>query len=72
MKIDKHVPVPVTRVKIDWPFAKLKVGESFLIDGIKVPLATLHAAKQIYRRHHGEQEFTVRRTEKGYRCWRVK
>jgi len=65
IKIDKNIPPPAACV---YPFAALKKGESFLVDGKRGmsvrALASAHAKKN-------KHKYTVRKTDEGYRCWRI-
>lgn len=67
MKVDKHVPIPTK-----FPFAKMKVGDSFAVpSNVKRPAVTVAAMR--YGRKH-DMKFTVRQTDaKGaaFRCWRI-
>lgn len=55
--------------KTIYPFKTMKVRESFLFpEG--TPSATAYAAGAYWTRKT-DREFTVRKTEEGFRCWRV-
>lgn len=62
--VESNIPTP-TR----YPFAQMKVGDSFAIpDEIKSGSIKVNASR------YGKQnnmKFTIRRTADGYRCWRV-
>lgn len=64
MKIESNVPLPNK-----FPFSQMKVGDSFLLpDHIKRTAASVSA------RRFGDKnqmKFTIRKTEEGFRCWRI-
>lgn len=69
MKIQKGIPIPPsTRVK--YPFAEMKVGDSFLIEGEGYP-KLVYAAAYSFGNYHNKS-FIVRRAPDCYRCWRTK
>jgi hypothetical protein len=67
MKIEKGIPIPKK-----FPFAGMKVGDSFLVPK-GANRAAVSVAAMRYGRKHG-MKFTVRQTEPGgksFRCWRI-
>lgn len=64
-RIDKNVPIPVK-----FPFAKMKIGDSFAVPpDVKRPAVTVAAMR--FGRKYGVK-FTVRQVaDKTYRCWRI-
>jgi hypothetical protein len=67
IKIDRAVPLPSKRGK--WPFAALKVGESFTVPLMQAPSMRATAAVTGKRL---KKHFTVRREGDNFRCWRDK
>lgn len=68
LTITEGVPMPKDERRTRYPFRKMKVGDSFLVnfnDWDKVRSASY----QWGRRH--KKTFTCRRTEEGIRCWRT-
>jgi hypothetical protein len=64
IEIESDIPLPEL-----YPFAKMKVGDSFLIPPEKSKgSATVSAYR--YGASSGKK-FTIRKTDKGYRCWRI-
>jgi len=64
MKIESGIPLPER-----YPFAKMKVGDSFLIpESVSRHAAAVAALR--YGAANGKK-FTTRKTPEGYRCWRV-
>lgn len=70
IRIDKDVPLPprsaIGRPPI-YPWRRLEVGDSFLVDSSKVSVrnqANLMGAKT-------GKKFSVRKTEDGFRVWRT-
>jgi hypothetical protein len=67
LAVDKRVPIPVK-----FPFAKMKVGDSFAVPRDIKRAAVSVAAMRFGRKHN--MKFTVRQTDaKGaaFRCWRI-
>lgn len=70
--IEQNVPIPASLrpgPKQRYPFDKMRVGDSF-----EVPIAKLNSVRTLaYLTYKtGGRQFTVRKTNKGARCWRVK
>lgn len=74
-KIERGLVIPPTAAKscpgresaVDWPFARMKKGESIL-----VPLNLANAAAvRIRREGFDKTDFTTRRLEDGIRIWRI-
>jgi hypothetical protein len=64
IKIESGIPMPAK-----FPFAEMKVGDSFL-----VPESTSRNVVTVYARRHAIKtgmKFTIRKTSEGYRCWRI-
>lgn len=67
VRIDKNIPIPRSRGK--YPFREMEVGDSFLCP--KGSEKTIYsAAGQATTRIKGRR-FIVRKTEDGFRVWRV-
>jgi hypothetical protein len=55
-----------------YPFAKMKVGQSFFIDAAHVgDMPSIRATATFYQRRDGTK-FSILREGNGYRCGRVK
>ena len=70
LKIESKVPLPLangTSGAAKYPFAKLKIGQSFWapVDSMKLSKASQH-----WRRNLGHR-YTVRAEENGSRVWRI-
>lgn len=64
IKIEPGIPMPAK-----FPFAEMKVGDSFL-----VPAKASKNTVAVYATRHARKtgtKFTVRKTPEGYRCWRI-
>ncbi len=71
-KIERNIPMPTLRVPSKYPFANMKVGDSFAIrKGQDVQLVR-QAASHYSIKKNPKTRFAIYRTEEGYRCWRVK
>ena len=68
IKIQKNIPVPPRTRPLRFPFDKMKVGDSFLVKGVKP--ANLYQSAHTYGRRMKEK-FLVRSVDGGVRCWRV-
>lgn len=69
-KIERTVPVPVTRRNSRYPLGKMKVGDSFAVPGEHIQLLRMAISKS-HRRTPERGRFTVRKFDGAYRCWRV-
>ena len=68
MKIDKNVPMPTAQSHQKYPFMDMDVGDSFSVpEGC---LQGVRNASHMAGKRKG-LKFTVRKTNEGYRCWRV-
>ena len=65
LRIERGIPVPPRwNNRLQWPFDKMKVGESFAIDGGDDPKRTvlsLRGSAETYAKHHPDFHFTIRR-----------
>jgi len=69
VKIDKDVPIPTHITKIPkYPWREMEIGDSFLLE-TKESGATF--AGQASKRLHPKKSIS-RKTDEGYRVWRVK
>lgn len=70
-KIKKGIPIPPrnTGRKSMYPFAEMRIGDSFAVMANKA--RSVSAASQHFGKLH-KQKFICRRIDGGYRCWRVK
>jgi hypothetical protein len=65
IKIESGIPMPAK-----FPFAEMKVGDSFLVpEGMNKSTVAVYANR--YAKKTGYAKFTVRKTAEGYRCWRI-
>ena len=64
-KIDSNIPLPTK-----WPFAKMKVGDSFAVpDDVKRQAIAVAAMRYGIK---NDMKFTIRKTLEGnLRCWRI-
>jgi hypothetical protein len=67
-KIESDVPVPVGNTRSKYPWAEMKVGDSFFVEhGSQNVLST--SGRQ-YGKFHGGK-FSTRREGNGVRVWRI-
>jgi hypothetical protein len=68
MKIEKNVPMPPRGYEL--PFEQMEIGDSFLLPaGVSAGYARTLIHKAQNKLDRG---FSLRRTDDGYRCWRVR
>jgi len=67
-EIQKDVPLPTKRVKHDYPYEQLEVGESFVVSG--VGMNSLCNLNRVKGRKYG-RKFVCRKDGEGIRIWRV-
>lgn len=65
--IENDVPLPESATRQKYPFGELKVGESFVVPGVKSKQISGTAAQ--YSRRHGIR-LIVRAEGEGVRVWR--
>lgn len=69
VNVERGIPVPPPH-NVKWPFATMKVGESFF-----APLEYVGSLRGLASSTYGKgsiRKFTVRRVEGGVRVWRTK
>lgn len=67
--IESGIPIPKEKMAGPaYPFAKMKVGDSFLVPHSRA--SAMKAAKQYYQSRHSAK-FTVRKVAEGTRVWRT-
>ncbi len=70
--IEKNIPTPTPVMKTAYPFAQMKIGDSFFIkdphqkDNVRI------AAIAYRKRVDATFVVTVRAVDKGWRLWRIK
>lgn len=68
--LEKGIPIPENRGRpYSYPWKEMKVGESFLFDPNLQKKSCYQVGYDANRRGHGR--FIVRKTDEGYRCWRI-
>lgn len=74
--VEENVPMPIFARPATFPFAKMKVGQSFFVEAtpeeFKRKRGTVSAAWKKYQRSGNEDaKFISRVVEGGFRVWRV-
>jgi hypothetical protein len=69
IEIDRGIPLPPP-AKGKYPFARMRVGDSFFVDDLARISAVRTALRYRMRCHHGER-YTARKKPTGIRVWRV-
>lgn len=71
--VEKDVPLPDKKNKQGggWPFADMKVGDSFLCPNQNNIASGSRVAASRFRVLNPKFDFTIRQTEEGYRLWRT-
>jgi len=62
--LESNIPVPAPRggrKNHDWPFAEMKVGDSFFVPSTAAHEATVRQHVSRWSHHHPEQRFAVRK-----------
>ncbi len=74
IRIESNVPLPGTRMGRlpKYPFKIMRVRDSFAIDREKDVPKVRQAACHFASNHGGRRKYSVLKTSRGYRCWRVK
>lgn len=67
-EIDKGIPLPSIERRSKYPFAQMKVGDSFFVPGKGDGARTAITYRQ--KKHPGER-YTFRRKPNGIRVWRM-
>lgn len=70
-KIDNGLPIPASRNTDGgkYPLRKMAIGDSFI-----VPLVTrdkVYPAVSYFSKRNPPYKFTIRKTDDGYRVWRI-
>lgn len=70
-KVEKNIAVPERRKRkgASYPFAQMEIGDSFAC--AQSDYGRVQAAMRTYSYHHVPVSFTLRKTDDGFRCWRV-
>ncbi len=67
--IEADVPLPIYGTR--YPFADLKIGESFLVPREIVKSGTVSSAACAYKQAHPGWNYTTRAVAEGCRLWRI-
>ncbi len=72
-KIEKGIPLAPhgnsVRRQSKYPFSDMKVGDSFAVPA--EVLSAVRTASIGYSRANGGSKFTIRKSGKAFRCWRI-
>lgn len=69
-EISSDVPLPITLRRTRWPWASMKVGDSFLVQDIG-DRGSIASAASYYGKRHPGFKVTIRKVEGGLRVWRI-
>ena len=76
-EIESNIPIPDPEcgVKSKYPFADMKIGDSFLMPyadktPVKQRMVLIHAIRH-FRRKHPDRTFATRQQDTGIRVWRT-
>lgn len=70
-KIEKGIPIPTVGTRRKFPFAEMKIGDSFFISQIEGETNSVRSTACYYARRNPGYKFRVKRVEGGTRVWRV-
>ena len=71
MQLENNVPMPVKRDRVEWPYGKMEVGQSFLVGGDGKNLLIGVCARNRKKGRELGMRFTAKKVEGGVRVWRV-
>jgi hypothetical protein len=69
IEIDKGIPIPTGRCQSRYPFAQMKVGDSFFVETNRSSAAK--SAIKDRRRRFPNERYVSRKKPTGTRIWRV-
>jgi len=71
--IESNIPIPTSQrgAKEKYPFSKLEVGQSFLVDEEGVKLQNVRTACTYAQKRMEGKKFICRAEDTGVRVWRV-
>jgi hypothetical protein len=73
--VESGIPISPKRAGVSsYPFASMKVGDSFAISDERNALTRVRAIASLYGTNHPPMKFSVRMTDphaRTYRCWRI-
>ncbi len=70
-EIDKHIPIPARYARAQYPWAQMKVGDSFFVEGDKKTCDAARSAARYQTKKTGER-YSCRKKPNGVRIWRTK
>ncbi len=70
-EIDKHIPIPPRYARDQYPWAQMKVGDSFFVEGDAKAIDAAKSAAR-YRARKAGEKCTMRKKANGVRIWRTK
>lgn len=71
-EIDKGIAIPPKESRSRYPFALMKVGDSFFVEGTGRSLGScISSAIRLRVRSHPEERYTRRKKANGIRVWRI-
>lgn len=68
-KIEKNIPQNLKSMRMQYPFDKMEIGDSFLVKGVEQGIKARSAAGN-WGKVNGKK-FSTRMTQDGYRVWRT-
>lgn len=71
MQLEDNVPMPVKRDRVEWPYGKMGVGDSFLVAGDGKNLLVSVCARNKREGDKLGMRLTAKKVEGGVRVWRV-
>ena len=76
MKIEKDIPIPKIRSNSKYPFDRMEVGDSFLVEMESYSLSKHSSISSCAIswaiRNNKDAKFSCRRVKNGIRLWRIK
>lgn len=69
IRVDSDVPIPESRTR--YPFPEMEPGDSFFLAERNMANSARVAAIRFTAKHRPDWKFQLRRTDTGWRLWRI-
>lgn len=68
IEINKSIPIPSSKIRREYPYEKMEIGDSFLIESVSLQ-SVCNANYRAFKR--GVGKFIAKKEGKGIRVWRI-
>ena len=69
MDIEKGIPIPSRKPNSIYPLIEMVVGDSFLVETDRPE--KIRSAVSVFSNRNKDRKFCIRKTDGGYRVWRI-